>query len=182
MAQLTWNDIGEAATRDHERSRSILLIRPQAEKLMTSTTNEYYQRAKKRRWNGKRRVRRIIANLSRKRKRDRTYYHHAIAFIKAKILIWLKGSERTVHFTRKSDREASQSNHIGLSEFVISPEKGIISKIENEPGITVNDRDGNSDVCTITLPFDIQPSDTPSPWIICRILEVVGIFVMDTKD
>ncbi|CAG8552387.1 7599_t:CDS:2 [Acaulospora morrowiae] len=163
MAQLTWNDIGEAVTRDHERLRSVLLIRLQVKELMTSMTNEYYQRAKKRHRNGKRRVRRIIANLSRKRKRDRTYHHRAIASIEAKLktiqynseirlgsqpeqshritqICDITGKKHNFEFIRTSRNDVKEDyKRINASNLAVTKE------IENELGITVNDGDGNSD-------------------------------------
>ncbi|CAG8518693.1 50_t:CDS:2 [Acaulospora morrowiae] len=58
---------------------------PQAEELMTSTTNEYYPGAKKKHRNSKRRIKRTIINMSQEWKRDRTYHHYAIASIGAKL-------------------------------------------------------------------------------------------------
>ncbi|CAG8617809.1 12182_t:CDS:2, partial [Acaulospora morrowiae] len=58
----------------------------------------------------------------------------------------------------------------------------VTKEIENKLGITINDGDGNSNVCIITSPCDIQPSDMSPPWITCQVLAVVGIFVKDAKD
>ncbi|CAG8704804.1 904_t:CDS:2, partial [Acaulospora morrowiae] len=224
MAQPTWNDIGEATTHDHERSRSVSLIKPQAEELMTSTANAYYPRAKKRRWNGRLRVRKIIINVSRKRKRDRTYHHRTIASIRVKSKItqrnyvhqsylpWNPDTAKRKWKNRILRQEIGSGSQLEQSyrttrirditgkrpnfEFVRTSRNdgkegykrvnasnpAVTKEIENEPGTTVNDGNGNSDVCTITSPCDIQPSDTPPPWITCRILEVVEIFVEDAKD
>ncbi|CAG8688137.1 16567_t:CDS:2 [Acaulospora morrowiae] len=45
----------EAAAHDHEKSRSVLLIRPQVKKLMIPTASKYYPRTKKRYQNSKQR-------------------------------------------------------------------------------------------------------------------------------
>ncbi|CAG8699792.1 12332_t:CDS:2, partial [Acaulospora morrowiae] len=48
----------------------------------------------------------------------------------------------------------------------------VTKEIKNELRTTINGKNSNSDVCTICSSCDIQPSDTPPPWITCRVPEV----------
>ncbi|CAG8446162.1 17685_t:CDS:2 [Acaulospora morrowiae] len=58
-----------------------------------------------------------------------------------------------MHVSRNNEKEGYK--RVNVSNLAI------IKEIENEPEITINDGDDNSDVCTITSSYDIQLSNMP---------------------